>query len=544
MRIAQSNLVSNALLALLFAAFCAVPLIGAIWSGAHHSESRVEKRRLADLPAWPRSFSAWLPWPKRFDAYATDRFGFRDVLLDGYKAMMTDVFRQSASPRAFIGKDGWLFLGSPAVRADMQGGDPYTDSQLRNIVQQINARGELLEAMHIRFGFMVAPDKHSVYPQYLPAGVYGGFSRRRLAALDRAMAATGHPYYTDISDAMRQASANSPVPLYYKSDTHWNHWGAYLGYQAWQRASGTWLDLHRFDYTIGQFWRPPGSITGDLGVMSGYQPFDRDIKPAFAYPCDISDWNAPIAMRRRLKLPPSQFRTADCSSDGAGLVIHDSFVKSMAPYLADNFQHVWMVWAYPDDAQFAWLVQTLHPDAVLIERVERMMTLFPQTRLAALEESLNLAGSSVELDPGGQLVVVHGGARIERSPMPVIATIDRISKSPHGVTLQGWADANGRPPAVAIAVINNRVAAEAPVALRRPDVAQARANPRLEWSGFALDLSIAELRSGPVQIYFIDYATYARLPEPQKLNGRLAVAIARPAAGADNPETGAKEKTN
>jgi len=241
------------------------------------------------------------------------------------------------------------------VLADMQGADPYTDAQLRNIVQQINARGELLEAMHIRFGFVVAPDKHTVYPQFLPKGVYGKFAQRRLSALDRAMAETGHAYYTDISDALREASVTSPWWLYYKSDTHWNHWGAYLGYQAWAQASESWLDLHRFDYGFGQFWFPPGSIHGDLGTMSGYQPFDRDIKPAMAYPCTLSNWNAPKAIRRTLRFPSNHFRTATCSGSGTALVIRDSFMEGMAPYLAGNFQRMWSIWAYPDDAKFGAL---------------------------------------------------------------------------------------------------------------------------------------------------------------------------------------------
>ena len=165
MRFGQRNIaVSNLLLAFAMTALVAVPFAGALWHGTHSDESSVEKRRLAALPAWPMSLQAWTKFPKAFDAWAHDQFGFRDDLLKGYTWLMASVFHQSTSDRAFVGRDGWLYFAGNDGLADMRGASPYTETELRNDVEQINGRGELLAVRGIRYGFVVFPDRLSAVP--------------------------------------------------------------------------------------------------------------------------------------------------------------------------------------------------------------------------------------------------------------------------------------------------------------------------------------------------------------------------------------------
>ena len=127
--------ISNLLLAFVMTAFVAVPLPGTLWRGTRQTESDVEKRQLAGLPAWPTSLQMWTKFPKAFDAYARDQFGFRDDLLKGYTWLMASVFRQSTSDRAFVGRDGWLYFTGNESLADMRGTSPYTEAELRNDVE-------------------------------------------------------------------------------------------------------------------------------------------------------------------------------------------------------------------------------------------------------------------------------------------------------------------------------------------------------------------------------------------------------------------------
>lgn len=523
--------ITDCLLALLLGAFVGVPLVVAVWADRQGAESTVEKRELASLPPVPGTFDGWIRFPHAFDAWATDRFGFRDDLLSGYKWLMASVFGQSASAGAYVGKDGWLYVTKDDALKDALGQDPYSQREIDNIVQQILARGDLLTARHVRFVFLAAPDKHTVYPQYLPGGVYGGFDRRRLSALDAAMRASGHDYYVDISDDLIKAAPQSPFQLYYMADTHWNPWGAYLGYRAFLHD---WKDSpieHPTTYRFAQF-RIPGRIAhGDLGVMSGYWSHDRDIWPPASVICyKLEPWSVPAGLARRINRASSYFGQIDCpAGHGVALVVHDSFMDGMLFYLPRNFQRSYYVWKYVDDRAFASLVNLTRPSTVIVERVERMMRTFPQTDIPALLAGLGLVGQPVRQD-ADRLLIGSGDAAVTRQPEAVVATVDKVIRHDDTIELQGWArNAAGRPPAVVIAVSGGKVVAEAPLAVKRQDVAHGTADSNLTWSGFQLEVPAAAARRAhaDLQVYFVDFDDYGKWRMPDAVMQKMQTLAAQ-----------------
>lgn len=503
--------IHDLLLTLLCAAFLAVPLAGAFLPVAHPAESNVEHRRLSPFPRWPASFAAWVGFPKAFDAFAHDRFGFRGLLLSGYRWLQASVFGDSASPDAFVGRSGWLYLTENGSLADMRGASAYTEAELRNDVEQINARGELLAVRHVRYGFVVFPDKHTIYPEFLPRGLYGGFARRRLNALDAAMAGTGHDYYFDATSALRRNAGESPFPLYYKSDTHWNPWGAWLGYRAWQAADGKRLGLTPFEYRFRQFRLPHRSAHGDLGRMSGYWSNDPDIYPPSDSGCThLQRWTAPPTIRHIVDTIPSHLSISECGGSGNALVVHDSFMDSIARYVSASYGVTWYVWKYVDDSVFASLVQVLRPETVIVERVERLMQHLEPVNLDVLVQRLGVVGEPAAVDGAGNLVI-GGDVAHRKSPMDGVASgaIDRAVRDGNEVHVEGWAGAGASPPAAVMAVSDGKVVGEAPVTLYRPDVARVTGSPGLMWAGFRLTLPVAALHpSAALKLYLVDFDTY------------------------------------
>jgi hypothetical protein len=522
-RIAPSDL----LLALVMCAFVLVPLVCAGWQGSRKDVSSFEKRQLANVPHFPTSFGDWKRFPKRFDAFATDRFGFRPQLLDGYKWIVAGIFHDSIAPRAIVGRKGWLFVTGSGSLDDMRGASAYTEAELANAVQQINARGELLAVRRIPFSFVVFPDKHTVYPQFLPRGLYAGFDHRRLNALDEAMTDTGHDYYVDTSKALLADSGHSPFQMYYKSDTHWNPWGAYLGYRAWTAVDGKKLGLKPVEYRFDQFRIPHHLAAGDLYLMSGYRPHDQDIWPPLGAGCkSISTWEVPAAMLQRIRTIATHMRLAHCAGTGNALIIHDSFMDSIAPYAAAGYQRSWLVWAYPDDAAFGWMVDKLHPDVVIVQRVERLTVKFPRTDLAALVRTLGVIGQPASLDDAGRLRIGTGSEVFARPAVDVSVAMDQMSRSGDHVNLAGWAQMGGRSPAAVVVVAGGKVVAEAPVTRHRPDVARSQGNPKLAWSGFSVDVPVKAIGEGAdaPQIYFVDFDEYGAYEMSDAFIGRLRAA--------------------
>lgn len=497
---------SDLALALVVIAFIGVPLVGAIWLGTHPRESTTEKRELASLPAWPTTFQAWQALPKKFDGWAHDRFGFRTDLLAGYKWGLVSIFHESASARAMVGRDGWLFVTGSGSLADMQGIAPYTRPELENAVEQINARGELLALRGIRYGFVVFPDKHTVYPQFLPRGVYGGFDKRRLDALDAAMAETGHDYYIDVSKALRTGATHSPFQLYYKSDTHWNPWGAWNGYREWVALDGARLGLKQVDYQFSQFRILPHFTAGDLRLMSGYRPHDQDIWPPADGGCNPELWPAPAPIVRKVRMPPNHYRIGGCGATGKALVIHDSFMDSISRYVSASYAKAWYVWAYPADATFGWLVDTLKPDVVIVQRVERLTDTFPPTDLDALVQELGVVGEDASINDQGDLTL--GGVSGSKVPAQVLGSLDNISRDGDQLYVAGWVRMGHSSPAAVIAVVDGKVVGEAPVTLYRPDIAGSTHDSMLTWSGFRLTVPVAAAAAPDLRLYGVGATTY------------------------------------
>lgn len=515
--------IADALLVLALALLLGVPLVGAVWSHANGAKSFTEKRKLADLPGFPVTFAGWEQFPKAFDAFATDRFGARDAALGLYQWLLGSVFGQSSATKTMVGKDGWLFLGFKPALEDMSGTGQFSRARLSEIVEQINARGALLAVRQIRFGFVVFPAKYTMYSQYLPTGLYAGRSRRRVHDLDAAMARSGHDYYFDATASLLDAESSSPFRLYYRDGTHWNYWGAYLGYQAWAKAADPALGLRPLDYPYDQFKIQP--VGGDLYVAGGFKSRGFKIYPPTGAGCQyFKPWPAGVAVLAKAHVGVDRLRHARCDGTGNALLVHDSFMFSIVQYVSSNFRTAHYVWNDGLDAEpFGHLVKTLQPDTVLVERVERMLLRLPHADLAALVRSLGVVGTAAEVDPSGRLVLDLGNKQVVRSRAPGRLSVDQVARAGDNLQLTGWAAMGSRPPAAVVAVADGHVVGEAPVVLPRPDVAQASGNTKLSWCGFRLQVPAAAVRQahGDPQIYLIDFADYGKWQMPDTLTQKL-----------------------
>jgi hypothetical protein len=161
------------------------------------------------------------------------------------------------------------------------------------IIQTRLAAFAWIRAQRCAFAGVVVPDKQAFYPEYVP-----GWVRRApgLSPLDQLLAAQKTKpgeAILDLRPALLAGKAERPV--YWRGDTHWNSYGAYLAYAeimaalraqappAWQQQPG--LQTHPLnDYELR-----PVSYTGDLDRLLGL------------------DWQPdPAGLQHRRALPPSQ----------------------------------------------------------------------------------------------------------------------------------------------------------------------------------------------------------------------------------------------
>jgi hypothetical protein len=162
-------------------------------------------------------------------------------------------------------------------------------------------------------------------------------------------------------------------PVYWRGDTHWNGYGAYLAYAeimaalraqappAWQQQPG--LQTHPLnDYALR-----PVSYSGDLDRLLGLDwqpdPAGLQLSPRFAPQAQIvSNSKSESSQIMILETPGSSLPRL--------LVIQDSFGWSLVPYLAEHFSRSAFIDPV-DNADVFELIRQEQPDFVILEVVER-----------------------------------------------------------------------------------------------------------------------------------------------------------------------------
>ena len=134
----------------------------------------------------------------------------------------------SISPEVVVGQSGWLFFKSESdVLDESRGVINLTEEQIQQWVNQYRERKEELGQQGIEMIFVITPNKHTVYPQYLndwhfPVG------ETISDQLVRALGQAGVEQIVDLRPTLIQRASQEQI--YRQYDTHWNDRGAYQAY--------------------------------------------------------------------------------------------------------------------------------------------------------------------------------------------------------------------------------------------------------------------------------------------------------------------------
>lgn len=126
----------------------------------------------------------------------------------------------SESDKVLKGKEGFLFLcnDSNDVIGQITGKRPLTSEGLAAWKNALEQRQEHARKHGYIYRFVIAPNKHCVYSQYLPEGIQLSDNRPAVPLVN----AIGDPviYPLELFKSIGERLC------YYKTDTHWNGYGA------------------------------------------------------------------------------------------------------------------------------------------------------------------------------------------------------------------------------------------------------------------------------------------------------------------------------
>lgn len=359
-----------------------VPPLMLFRSGVDELVRETERRQAAALPTlafregrlFPRTQSLE-QFPRKFEAWFNDHLGFRRSWISLFNlAKMSgltssDVAQlsvgNSTGSSVLVGRDGWLFYTGEHIIDDYRCTDPLTVAELDRWRRVLQERQRWLADRGIHYVVFVAPNKHTIYDEYLPRAVNRVGTQSRLDQLIETLDSSGVEF-VDIRPGLLEGKATHRT--YHKTDTHWNDFGAYLGYRQVMNTVARWLPQ-----------AAPHPLAGfDISIVET----EGDYLATLLY--------SPTAFREeRVKLTPKSPRTAqfdviDAAEGlpgsivsinpqaplGTAVFLGDSFGVAFAHYFSEHFRRV----HYVGDYEFVpELIEREQPVLVVQEYVERRL---------------------------------------------------------------------------------------------------------------------------------------------------------------------------
>ena len=352
------------LLVVLFVTVISLPLAANL-AGVDGADPGAENRELAAFPRVDGSLTSIEAFPAGFSAWFGDHFGFRSLLVRWYGESRLFGFGASPSSAVVKGSNGWLFYGEDKSIEDYANVEPMTDGALANWREAVLRARDWLRARHIAYVFTIAPDKHVIYADQMPATLARIGDLSRADQLFTALQDTG----LAVDVRPEEFDAKGRERVYQQTDTHWNDRGALVAYQRIIAAVRARVPATPPAWTRGDFAAVDRAVEGlDLAGMMGLTRVLREVDMTLV----------PVRARRaRVLEPAGAAPTAevgrlvteiDDPSLPRAVIFRDSFTSRLVPFLSEHFSRAVYLWQNDFDAG---VVTTEHPDVVIQEIVGR-----------------------------------------------------------------------------------------------------------------------------------------------------------------------------
>lgn len=351
-----------------------VPLLSNLTASSDGGLNAVEKRKMAEMPTLDGSFTSLREFPAKFSKYYDDNFGLREALIGWHNHAKGMLLHLSPARNAIIGKQGWLFLGDGNIVADYRATHPFTSEELERWRIVLEGKRNWLAAQGIRYLFVVAPDKHSIYPEFMPDHINRVGKETCLDQLVAYLKAHSDVDILDLRPALRQVKDTSRV--FHKTDTHWNEQGAYIAYQEIMKRLSR-VDPSLASLSISEFRYVEETTEGhDLASMMGLRSVFREENVHLVPKNPNCAREAKISLDPRYSWPeytPDHAPYArECErSRRRAVFFQDSFGTALVPFFSEHFSRTVYIWDYPGYEVMNSAIRQERPDIVIEERVER-----------------------------------------------------------------------------------------------------------------------------------------------------------------------------
>ena len=337
---------------LVFGLLLLIPFIFTVIGKQNHDANK-ENRNKNQFPSFSFAhFSKFLPG---IIAYVDDNFGGRETLIALNTALKTNVFETKViGDKVISGKDNWLFYNAKFIKSYNVNSTPFTEAELKDFaINQLYLQA-WLKLQHIDYYFFLPPSAMSIYPEMLPSW-YKKCNKytKREQIIHYLKKHTNIPLIV-VDDYLK--SKKKYHQLYYKSDSHWNYFGAFYAYEYLIKQLKTKYPsipstppLERNTLTTKDF------NTGDLLKMAGItgefcEP-DTIVSPShpdFNYFDEQTGKFIPLPKHKTAHDPSVNYvliTQHNTLKNAPSLVMYrDSYAGALLMHVSNHFKSAYFVW--------------------------------------------------------------------------------------------------------------------------------------------------------------------------------------------------------
>ena len=292
-----------------------------------------------------------------YDKWFSDRFRGRDTLIKLYGAQSSS----AGGLKVLVENDNWLFYTDENSLRNFANMDRLSTEQLQQAAAYISNFDNWCKQHNKQFILVIAPDKNKIYGEYITkvVKVYPDTQSRANQLVDYLHANTQANvlYLYDTLMTHKQDGL-----LYLKNDTHWNDYGAYIGYKAIMNA----LNIKPIQFTTTTTQTNP---RGDLTKMAPNIPADNDTMYISPNITDTAKCTKDFPSVDIATCTNKNYKTKKSM-----MTLHDSFSIALRQYYSNTFKTSMYKIAHAithDDLEYI----KNNVDVVILEIVERNVSL-------------------------------------------------------------------------------------------------------------------------------------------------------------------------
>ena len=335
-----------------------------------------ENRKLAEKPEF--KIEEIDKYGTNYESYYNDNLPFRSLIRNTWTNFNFYVLNESTTTQVLIGKnDGdisstWLFFQdeneSNAVK-ETQGIYKFSNEKEKSIINAIKENTEKLKEKEVELFYTIIPNKENLYKEKLPDNITIYDEKTRVDKLvDYINDETDIANVLYLKDSLNEAKKEEQV--YYRQDTHWNEYGAFLGFkEIVNKIAPTYNDFYcEIEFSEEQI------IEKDLSKMSGIKDILKDRVPKVEFLPEVEYASTVFETENRIEITECE----NAPIDKTLMVVGDSFRVAMIPYFSKIYTKV--IFLHRCDYG-SYMLEAYQPDIIVCQFLERYVDTLDEFKL-------------------------------------------------------------------------------------------------------------------------------------------------------------------